>query len=405
MALNQFALASQRIAQLMEALPVGVFILDAAGTAVYENAAAVALLGRIISGGENKDNLAATYRAYIRGTSELYPADRMPIVRALAGERTSIDDMEIERHGRRTALEVTATPIFDDDGRVTYAVAVFQDITERRRAHAELEDEVARRTSELAETIEVLEQEISARRAFEEELLHAKTEAERASKAKSLFLMNVSHELRTPLNHIIGFNELIADRVDDARMRRLAETAGASGRDLLDKINDLIDLASAEAAPAERQNTTFDFDHVLDEVLRSAKALSGERRFLVARRANIGEMSANPEMVRRVLFDILQHAADNGDGEDVAVSIDDHSHADARHVVVSIPSRRLSERLRALTQLFGESAPPEETRFQQKEIDFRLAIARAHARRMGGDITAAVEDGRETLRVTLPTKG
>ena len=222
---------ADRLAQLVEALPVGVFILDGSGAAVYANSAAQALLGRGVAPGDHAGNLGERFAAVIAGTNDPYPTESMPIVRALAGERTRVDDMEVIRHGERIALEVTATPVLADDGRVVFAVAVFQDITPRRQAQRalsllndELERQVAERTSELASTIVALEN---------------------AHRAKSTFLMNVSHELRTPLNHIIGFTGLLAERVEDDRSRNLAETVLKSGMHLKTMIDDLIELARA----------------------------------------------------------------------------------------------------------------------------------------------------------------
>jgi PAS domain S-box-containing protein len=395
-------------AQLMEALPVGVFILDRDGVAVYSNAAAEALLGRQIADGDEADNLAEAYSAYVAGTSERYPTERMAIVRALAGERATLDDMEIDRNGTRVALEVTATPIRDERGEVIFAVAVFQDVTQRRRAQQEmirlnedLERKVAERTTDLVQTIAVLEQEILARRSFEEDLLQAKATAEQASRAKSMFLMSVSHELRTPLNHVIGFNELIVERIEDSRTRQLAETAGTSARDLLDRINDLIELARVEAGADDVMTTVFDFDRLFEET-RQAAAIRGGPALRVDCE-HIGMMSADPETVRRILLELMQHGPDAEESEETVISVRLDGADKARCVVLSIPSNRGANRLRALGHLFGETESPEETRFQQKEIDFRLAVARAHARSMGGDIAAVVEDGRDVVRVVLPT--
>jgi len=351
------------IAQLIQALPVGVFILDASGHAVYANDIAADLLGRTIQDGDHAENLAERYAAVRAGTDEPYPTDEMPIVRALAGERCSIDDMEVVRNGERVALEVTAAPIFDEEDRVVFAVAVFHDITERRR-------------------IETLQREIAGHRLFEEQLM-------RANRAKSIFLMNISHELRTPLNHIIGFNELLADRVDDPRNRRLAETAGASGRDLLDKINDLIELARAEADATQKPPTTFDFDALLHRMADAVRLTCDVPK-------PIGVMQADEEEVGRLLRNILERA-----GDDTVVSARDEQRGDARRVVVSIASDRLVVRVRALGHLFGEVMYGE-GRFKQQDIDFRLAVARAQARRLGGDIATASEGGREVVQLVLP---
>jgi signal transduction histidine kinase len=83
-----------------------------------------------------------------------------------------------------------------------------------------------------------------------EALGEAKEVAESASRAKSEFLANMSHELRTPLNAIIGFSELIRDQTNGpiaGPYIAYAEEIYASGRHLLDMVNDLLDLSKIEA--------------------------------------------------------------------------------------------------------------------------------------------------------------
>jgi two-component system sensor histidine kinase BarA len=71
----------------------------------------------------------------------------------------------------------------------------------------------------------------------------------RANKLKSEFLANMSHEFRTPLNAILGFAELLREKpaADIEKSKRYAENIMTSGRSLLLMINDLLDLAKAEA--------------------------------------------------------------------------------------------------------------------------------------------------------------
>jgi signal transduction histidine kinase len=389
----------EHLADVLEALPVGVFILDASGKAIYENSAAQALLGREIGDDDHARNLSSRFPTYRQGADGIYPSDELPIVRALAGQRATADDLVIDRgDGRRVALEVTATPILNAGGRVLFAVAVFQDITARREAqravaalNQELELAVERRTLELARTVSALEEEIHTRRGYEQELLQARDEAERASRAKSVFLMNMSHELRTPLNHIIGFSDLLTERLDDLKMRKLAETTNTSGRELLEKVNDLIELARAEAEPASTESAPID----CDALLRSVAAEAGVRCDIPI---PLGIFSGDLEAVRQILTDVLQRAPAPLDSGELVVSATKDHHTGSARLVVRIPSKRLASRISALSSFFNDAPWLARNQYQQQEIDLRLAVARAHARVLGGDLAA----GNEAAYITLP---
>ncbi|MBC8073248.1 MAG: diguanylate cyclase [Deltaproteobacteria bacterium] len=137
-----------RIFAILEAVPAGVFVLAADGQPYYANARARALLGSSEAPDVCAANLTLRYRAYVIGTNEVYPSDRAPIVRALHGEHTSVSDMEIDRDGHRTALQVEARPVLSPDGRVEFAVAAFVDVEALRRQA--LEDPLTRLSNRAA---------------------------------------------------------------------------------------------------------------------------------------------------------------------------------------------------------------------------------------------------------------
>jgi PAS domain S-box-containing protein len=194
----------QRLSQFLEAVPIGIAIINAHGNPYYANQTAQKMLGKGIFADTQSDRLSEVYQLYQTGTDRLYPAQNMSIVRALKGERSTVDDLEIRQADKIIPIETCGTPVFDDKGNVAYAISVFQDITERKRSEAEriqftqelalnnialerardelaeysrtLEQKVSERTQELSHTLEILKA-TQSELMFENELLRSSEQA------------------------------------------------------------------------------------------------------------------------------------------------------------------------------------------------------------------------------------
>ncbi|MBD2059643.1 AAA family ATPase, partial [Oculatella sp. FACHB-28] len=145
-----------KIAQFLEAIPVGIAIVDATGCPYYANQCGTQLLGKETDTSIAPEQLSEAYQLYVAGTDQIYPAESLPNVRALRGERIRTEDIEIRRDNVTILLEARGTPVFDQQGNITYAIATFQDITERKQAeklladyNCTLEQQVAERTAAL----------------------------------------------------------------------------------------------------------------------------------------------------------------------------------------------------------------------------------------------------------------
>ncbi|HEY9626139.1 MAG TPA: PAS domain S-box protein [Coleofasciculaceae cyanobacterium] len=151
--------SESQITQFLEAVQVGIGVLDATGRPYYVNERGIQLLGKGIEPTASSEHLSEIYQVYLSGTDQLYPTEKMPVVRALSGERTRIDDMEIHQNDKIIPVEAWGTPIFDEQGNVAYAITAFQDITERKQAeklladyNCTLEQQVAERTAALRQS-------------------------------------------------------------------------------------------------------------------------------------------------------------------------------------------------------------------------------------------------------------
>jgi adenylate cyclase len=126
-----------RLQQFLDAMPVGVIVLDRQGKIYYINQKAKEIFGQEILPDTNLANLSKVYQIYQAGTNQEYPTDKLPIRQALKGEIATADDLEVHQGGKIIPLEVWATPIYDAKGKITYAINAFQDITERQKAETE----------------------------------------------------------------------------------------------------------------------------------------------------------------------------------------------------------------------------------------------------------------------------
>ncbi len=130
--------SERRLVQILEAVPIGIFVSDHEGHPLFANAGAQKILGKGAVPGLAVAGLAETYKVYLAGTDQLYPVERLPLIRALSGETSAVDDMEIRQGGLVISLNVQGAPILDNEGKVVAAVAAFFNTTDRRSLEAQL---------------------------------------------------------------------------------------------------------------------------------------------------------------------------------------------------------------------------------------------------------------------------
>jgi signal transduction histidine kinase len=136
---------------------------------------------------------------------------------------------------------------------------------------------------------------------------------EAASRHKSEFLANMSHELRTPLNAVIGFSEVLIQRMFGAlndKQDEYLKDIYASGQHLLSLINDILDLSKIEAGRMDLAPALFH----LPTALENAVTLVRERaaRHGIALHLDLDprldQLVADERKVKQVLLNLLSNA-------------------------------------------------------------------------------------------------
>jgi signal transduction histidine kinase/PAS domain-containing protein len=134
-----------RLTQILEGLPLGVVVYNKEQKPTYMNRRTLEILGNhhLHLKPDPSDETTFTkalerFSFRLAGTDQAYPAEKTPLYRAINGNIASVDDIEMDQGDKRVPLEIWASPIKDDEGNVNAAVAVFQDITQRKQAEAEL---------------------------------------------------------------------------------------------------------------------------------------------------------------------------------------------------------------------------------------------------------------------------
>lgn len=120
--------------QFLEAIPVGVGVLNADGKIYYVNKKAKEIFNKGVVSDISVGQLSEVYQLYQAGKPENSPLENLPIVRALKGESSVAENLEVRQGDKIIPLEIHATPIYDKNRQIVYAINTLQDITERKQA-------------------------------------------------------------------------------------------------------------------------------------------------------------------------------------------------------------------------------------------------------------------------------
>jgi signal transduction histidine kinase/ABC-type amino acid transport substrate-binding protein len=256
---------------------------------------------------------------------------------------------------------------------------------EQVKGHAaELEQQVAVRTAELAAAME---------------------KAEAADRIKSAFLATMSHELRTPLNSIIGFTGILlqglAGPLNEEQRKQMTMVQGSS-RHLLALINDVLDISKIEAGQLEFSFSTFALKPSIVKMVKLVSPLAEKKAIALRQNIadNVARVTSDQRRLEQVILNLLNNAVKFTEKGHVRISC----RADNNHYLLSVSDTGIGMRPEELPGLFQPFHQIDTGLSRKHEgTGLGLSICKKLIDMMGGTIDVQSQWGRgSTFTIRFP---
>ena len=252
------------------------FVKDVAGRYRLFNPAFLRVVGKSRSDILNHDDTAIFDPEVVR-------AIRAVDLRVMQSGLPVTEEESLICDGVRRTFLTTKSIYHDGDRQVAGVIGIARDITERKRAEADLTE--------------------SSRK------------SEAANRAKSEFLANMSHEIRTPLTAILGNTELLADDentvVQSDSRRSMFATIKSAGEHLLEVVNDILDLSQIEAGQMRLERIETSLQELVTGVVALLRPRAGAKGLTLDLKLDSpipARVLTDPTRLRQILMNLAGNA-------------------------------------------------------------------------------------------------
>lgn len=359
------------LSKAVEHSPVSVMITDPEGVIEYVNPVFTEITGYSLE--ETLGNKPSILKSGLHPVSvykELWDTIK-------AGKEWNRDLQNKTKDGEIIWEKVFIAPIFNDARRITHFVSIQEDVTQVKKLW--------------------------------NDLLASKQKAEESGRLKSAFLATINHELRTPLNHILGFSDLLVHTAPEGGTAEYAKIIHNSGKELLQIIEDIFELALSERREIKLRKERFSLANLyadmkagLQDILEKAgKGESIRLAFSPETALLARSIHCDRNKLSQVLVNLFRNAVkytDSGLIEFGLRSIENGRIAfTVRDTGIGIPESKQD----IIFEFFRQGDDSHTRRYGG--VGIGLAISRKIALAMGGEIHVDSEPGRgSTFTFVIP---
>jgi len=367
--------AHRRLATVVQQMPGGVIIADAAGNRIIANEQAGRILGHSILQSFSDDEISAVTGACFPD-GRPYEAKDFPLARALRGEVLADEEVLVQRTGaRRQTISASAAAIRAADGGIMGAVVTFVDISARKQAEEDRLRALAR------------EQE-------------ARSEAELANRSKDEFLAMLGHELRNPLAPIRTALQLMRLRGDEALMKERL-VIERQVEHLVRMVDDLLDVSRITSGKVELKRERVELAEIVAEAIEMASPMIEQRQHRLDVTVPSSGMAIHGDAPRlaQAVCNLLTNAAKYTERKGEIVIDAQRSGADA---VLRVRDNGVGIAPELLAHIFEPFVQaPQALERAQGGLGLGLAIVRSLVTLHGGSVHAASDGPGRGAELTI----